>query len=77
MLASTVKFRPRNLLIVRALAGDSTITSDLPEPPADFFFVMLKPGELPRGASVKMELLRGLGYLLKIVTKYRREAPKF
>ena len=30
MLASTVKSRPRNLLIVRALAGDSTITSDLP-----------------------------------------------
>jgi hypothetical protein len=26
MLASTVKFRPRYLLIVRALAGDSTIT---------------------------------------------------
>ena len=30
MLASIVKSRPRNLLIVRALAGDSTITSDLP-----------------------------------------------
>ncbi len=26
MLASTVKLRPRNLLIVFALAGDSTIT---------------------------------------------------
>ncbi len=36
MLASTVKSRPRNLLIVRALAGDSTITSDLP-----FFAVFL------------------------------------
>ena len=31
MLASTVNLPPRNLLIVRALAGDSTITSDLPE----------------------------------------------
>ena len=30
MLASTVKSLPKNLPIVRALAGDSTITSDFP-----------------------------------------------
>jgi hypothetical protein len=32
MLASTVNPRPRYLLIVRALAGDSTITSAWPAP---------------------------------------------
>ena len=37
MLASTVKPRPRNLLIVRALAGDSTITNAWPLP-VDFDF---------------------------------------
>ncbi len=43
MLASTVKFLPRNLLIVRALAGDSTITSDLAELLGDFFLAMQEP----------------------------------
>ena len=44
MLASTVKPRPRNLPIVRALAGDSTITNDLPESLPPFFFAMPNPG---------------------------------
>ena len=39
MLASTVKPRPRNLPIVFALAGDSTITSAWPLP-GDFDFVV-------------------------------------
>ena len=37
MLASTVYPRPKNLPIVRALAGDSTITRALP-PVLDFVF---------------------------------------
>src|SRR5690348_10563102 len=36
MLASTVKPRPRNLLMVRAFAGDSTITRALPLVELDF-----------------------------------------
>ena len=39
-LASTVKPRPRYLLIVRALAGDSTITKAWPFP-ADLALVLL------------------------------------
>ena len=40
MLASTVYPRPRNLEIVRALAGDSTITRALRPDVADFFAML-------------------------------------
>ena len=50
MLASTVKPLPRNLLIVRALAGDSTITRAwLGLPDFDF-------GRLSFGHSVRQSL---------------------
>jgi len=43
--AFTTKPEPRYLLMVFALAGDSTITSDLPEPDEEavFFFAVFFP----------------------------------
>src|SRR5436309_9492247 len=50
--ARTEKLRPRNLFSVRDLAGDSTMTSDLPPPPTALPATFVLPLALPLAAGV-------------------------
>src|SRR5690606_13287336 len=51
MLASTTNEGPRNFEIVRALAGDSTITSDFPFPAAFLAIIPVRPSWFPVAAE--------------------------
>src|ERR1041385_1490622 len=60
--ATTVKLRPRNLVSVRDLVGDSTITSDLADPPAraGAAFLAGLPSVLGARAALVLTAARGL-----------------